>query len=249
MKRIFIILILIITTFSAIITSAQTDLNISKPILDKLKSFGVDIEDVELVELEPSEFKNFNDFWEEDIAYQKKYIYLWSTFTKGYVDKLDIKVKASSTLKGYPITNILDKKIETAWVEGVRGDGMGEWFSLDIYTEKKYSPSDITLFGIIPGYIKNDKSWEENNKIKTALLVIKTPSPSYTREPDQFAVLRLLLNDSKELQVFKVGRYQKYNSFSQKVWLIIEDVYKGTKYSDTCISEIYLRGGCQPPSP
>jgi hypothetical protein len=81
---------------------------------------------------------------------------------------------------------------------------MGEWFSLDIYTEKKYSPSDITLFGIIPGYIKNDKSWEENNRIKTALLVIKTPSPSYTREPDQFAVLRLLLNDSKELQVTSV---------------------------------------------
>lgn len=250
MKRLFLVLILVIAIISSIKINAQGDLDISESILNKLKSIGVDIENIDLIELEPSEFKNFNDFREEDIAYQKKYIYLWSTFTKGYVDKLNIKVKTSSILKGYPVTNILDKKIETAWVagQGVNGDGIGEWVSLDIYTEKKYSPSDITLFGIIPGYIKNDKSWEENNRIKTALLVIKT-SPSYTREPDHFAVLRLLLNDSKELQVFKVGRYQKYNSFSQKVWLIIEDVYKGTKYSDTCISEIYLRGGCQPPSP
>jgi hypothetical protein len=249
MKKLLFIFVLVIPMISLLKMNAQDDLNISKTILDKLKCFGVDVQNVELIELEPSEIKNFNDFKEEQIAHQKKYIYIWNTFNRGYVDKLDIKVNASSILKGYPVTNILDRKIETAWVEGVKGDGIGEWFSLVIHTEKKYSPSDITLFGIISGYLKSDKSWEENNRIKTALLVIKTLSPNYTKESDSFAVLRLQLKDLKEIQVFKVGRYQKYDSFTQKVWLIIEDVYKGTKYSDTCISEIYLSGACQQPSP
>lgn len=247
MKRLFIMLILIIITISSIITSAQEDLDISEPILDKLKSFGVDIEDVELIELEPSEFKNFKDFKEEDIAFQKKYIYTWSTFWRGYVDKLDIKFRASSTLKGYPITNILDKRLETAWVEGVNGDGIGEWLSLDIHTEKEYNPSSLAFFGIIPGYLKSDKSWEENNRIKTALLVIKTIAPSDVIQADHYVIVRLKLKDLKQLQIFVVSLYQKYFSFDKKVWLIIEDVYKGTKYSDTCISEIFLRGGCRPP--
>lgn len=251
MKRTYIILILFIITFSTVKINAQEDLNISKPILDKLISFGVDTEDLQIIELEPSEFKNFDDFREEDIAFQEKYITIWSTFYRGYVDILDIKAKAFSTLKGYPITNILDKKIDTAWVEGVEGDGIGEWLSLDIYTEKKkdYDPYSIVLFGIIPGYLKSDKTWEENNRIKTALLVIKTPSPGYANASESYAVIRLKMRDYKGLQIFSVSRYQRYGSDDKKIWLIIEDVYKGTKYSDTCISEIFIRGGCQPPSP
>jgi len=31
----------------------------------------------------------------------------------------------------------------------------------------------LTYFGIIPGYLKSDKTWEENNRIKSALLIFE----------------------------------------------------------------------------
>ncbi len=253
MKRLLIILILIIIVVSSVNTIAQETIDLSEPMLARLAQFGVDIENIDFidcVELEPDEFKNFNEYREENIAFHKEYEDTWSTFWHGNVNTLDIKAKASSILKGYPITNILDKKLATAWVEGVNGDGIGEWFSLDIHAQRKRSPSGITLFGIIPGYLKSDKSWEENNRIKTALLVIKTIALSISdNEDDHYVILRLKLKDLKELQVFKVGRYQKYDSIDKKVWLIVEDVYKGTKYNDTCISEIYLKGAYEPDRP
>ena len=42
---------------------------------------------------------------------------------------------ASSSLNGYPPANVLDLDLnnnDTAWVEGVKGDGRGEWISLEV---------------------------------------------------------------------------------------------------------------------
>jgi hypothetical protein len=150
-------------------------------------------------------------------------------------------------LKGYPVTNLFDKKNDTAWVEGVTGDGIGEWVSLDIHTVKKDSPSSITTVGVIPGYLKTDNRWEENNRVKTALLIIKASVSTYYNL-DDYAIFRLKFNDFKGLQLFHI-KFAGRQAYDFKVWLIIEEVSKGTKYSDTCISELYIEGGCHPPEP
>jgi len=58
-----------------------------------------------------------------------------------------------------------------------------------------------------------------------------------------YAILRLKFNDFKGLQVFNIGNYERLFAPKKKIWIIIEDVYKGTKYDDTCISEMVIGGG------
>ena len=63
-----------------------------------------------------------------------------------------IPTKASSTLKGqgsknYSIKNLIDDNPMTAWVEGVTGYGIGEWFEIKgkaniIYNGYQSSPTN-----------------------------------------------------------------------------------------------------------
>jgi hypothetical protein len=71
-----------------------------------------------------SKEKYNDDYAAEDNDYINRGIRIWNTFLKGGFNKVELKIKASSVLKGYPFTNLLDKKVETAWAEGVNGDGV-----------------------------------------------------------------------------------------------------------------------------
>jgi hypothetical protein len=152
------------------------------------------------------------------------------------LDKLEIIKKCSSTLKGYPVINLFDKDVSTAWAEGVKGDGIDEWISIGLHMEKKNCPSGLQYFCMVSGYLKSDKTWEEDNRVKSALLIIK--NVDYPRD----AILRLKFEDYKGFQNFSIGDYASGVEYNKKLWIIIEDVYKGSKYHDTCISEIVLEG-------
>lgn len=52
--------------------------------------------------------------------------------------------------------------------------------------------------------------------------------------------LKFLLK--KLLKPSDIVEYTSYVTFRKDVWFIIEDVYKGTKYEDTCISKIVING-------
>jgi hypothetical protein len=210
------------------------------------------IANIPIIELHPEECYSYHEFAEQDQAIQKKASGIWNTITpKINLDDLKIKVTASSTLgKAYQSTNIIDKKLETAWVEGVKGSGKGEWVKLTLNAKKvshSSTPFSISSMGIIPGYAKNQTTWNENNRVKTMLVVIYTPA-SATQE-NEWVAFRLFLKDENKLQLFEIPiDYIAYNFelMTKTVWFKIEDVYKGTKYDDTCISEIVLRGGCEP---
>ena len=210
------------------------------------------IANLPIIELHPEEYYPYQEFAEKDKAIQKKYSGVWNTITpKINLNALKIKVTASSTLgKAYDVTNIIDKKLETAWVEGVKGPGKGEWVKLKLDAEKishSSTPFSISEIGIIPGYAKSRTTWYENNRVKKMLVVIYTPA-SATQE-NEWVALRLFLKDDNKLQLFQVPiDYIAYNfdPMTKTVWFKIEDVYRGTKYDDTCISEIVLRGGCLP---
>lgn len=245
------LLIPIVFAFSITSTTfGANNLQINQSVLSKMKDLGIAIQNTITVELEPIEFLSYSEYTKKDLYHQKSDEAAWSTIWHNNLDKFEATLKCSSLLKGYPVTNLLDKRIDTAWVEGSEGDGIGEWVSININAVKDDRPVGMLYFGMIPGYLKSDKSWEENNRIKTALLVIETYVGYNIKkgvEEYEYPVLRLKFKDYKGLQVFDLLDYGAPPTFEPKrLWLIIEDVYKGTKYRDTCISEVVITGTCAP---
>lgn len=210
------------------------------------------IKDVPIIELNPTKFYSFDTFKRNDLRDQTKYSGLWSTLHQINLDILKKTIVVSSVLgPTYQGSNLCDGKTETAWVEGVKGSGIGEWIKIKLDAEKvspSSTPFSVFEVGIIPGYAKSQKTWEENNRLKTALLIIHSPSISYPKE-HEWVVYRLNLKDENTLQYFTLPDNMletNSNPMTKTIWLRIDDVYKGTKYNDTCISEIVLVGGCLP---
>lgn len=210
------------------------------------------IQNIQIVDLWPEECLSLEEFSQVNLKELKLYGSKWSSFYPNEnLDQLMLTTSASSVLGDrYKSENICDGKIETAWVEGVGGDGIGEWIkiSIDAYTvlsEITTTPFEISKIAIIPGYGKSEKTWVENNRVKKLMLVIHTP-PEVIPEKNEWVVLRLNLKDENKFQIFNIPvKLRAANVYPMKkiVWLRIEEIYKGTKYEDTCISEFVAFGG------
>jgi hypothetical protein len=146
---------------------------------------------------------------------------------------------ASSTLKpqgniSYDARHAEDLSYKTVWVEGVPGYGIGEYL---LYKFRPATPS-ITEIIVVNGYVKNEKAYRENSRVKK-LKVYLNDQP--------YAVLNL--DDKRSSQHFKIptplGRERNDKSPLALPWSLkfqIAEVYKGTKYDDTVITEIYFDG-------
>ena len=169
----------------------------------------------------------------------------------------------------YDIGHIIDKDISTAWVEGVKGDGIGEYILIA-------TPEETRTINIFTGYGKNLSLFTKNNRPKklklSYFLGIEAAFPSqyysYYKArkfendititlKDTFAVQnidfpfrnkkKLIAFKKKCLGDFKPTEYRKDmpappNPPGVK-WILkieITDVYKGSKWQDTCISEIFF---------
>jgi hypothetical protein len=117
--------------------------------------------------------------------------------------------------------NICDYSADTAWVESAAGDGIGEYVQLDFNREVSFS-----TISIINGYAKSNSTYYNNNRVKTIQLVL---SDGRSREFE--------LQDN-QLDYQNIVLDMPVTTTSVK--LIILEVYKGTKYQDTCISELKL---------
>lgn len=144
------------------------------------------------------------------------------------------KIKASSTLKSqgsknYKADNLYDKDYETAWVEGVKGYGIGEWIEYkNVANRLDGFPVPVWTIKILNGYVKSNKAWKENSRVKR-LKVYSNGKPKCILE----------LQDSRSLQVFDLDKYDFFD-VGATIRFEILDVYPGTKYQDTVISEIYF---------
>ena len=118
--------------------------------------------------------------------------------------------------------NVVDGNKNTAWVEGSPDDGIGEWIKLTFTESKK-----INKIGVIPGYAKTDRIFKANNRVKSATLIFSNGDTQVVAFEDQ-----------PEMQYFTITSGKK----TAYVKLVINSVYKGTKYQDTCISEIGIKG-------
>ena len=141
-----------------------------------------------------------------------------------------IKITASSRLasqgaNNYNEKNLHDDHANTPWVEGVKGYGIGEWVE---YTFKADNPR-ITDIKIVNGYCKSQSAWKNNSRVKQLKLYIKGKP-----------VAILNLEDTRCVQTFEIDPVTDSKEWTMKFEIV--DVYKGDKWDDTAISEIYFDG-------
>ena len=114
------------------------------------------------------------------------------------------------------------------------------------FSEVTSTPFSIFEIGVLPGYGKSLKTWTENNRVKKLLVIIYSPQPSF-HQKNEWVVFRLNLIDENRLQVFQLPHNKisanYLDGMKKEIWLKIDDIYKGTKYDDTCISEFVAVGG------
>lgn len=173
------------------------------------------------------------------------------SFSTGYSDSGDLKkryyrmagkfylahwgytTKASSELQpeagyNYGANNINPSHYaegHAAWAEGAEGDGQGE--SITLTLDK---PSELTHLLINNGYVvrfgKRDENFTNNNRVKSLKVTINGDK-----------VIESTLFDHPFEQLIDLG---DGGGKVKTVQLMIESVYKGEKYEDTCLSGVEL---------
>jgi putative hemolysin len=126
-----------------------------------------------------------------------------------------------------------DGLLSTPWSEGVDGAGVGEWIMLEF-------PGTIEIqgIGVSVGYdrdaddkLRSPEVFGNNNRLKRATLIFSNGE----RTTVDFA-------DTRGVQVRPLVRAPGPNIQTDSVKLVIEEVYPGALYDDTCIAEIEVWG-------
>ena len=123
----------------------------------------------------------------------------------------------------YKVENVTDNNPSTAWIEGVSGDGIGEFIQFSSNNTFRVDKIDI-----MNGFSKNQKTYMKNNRVKKVIIEFSDKSQQVYELED----------NNMEYQTIDTGGI---NTNSVKV--IIQEVYTdGRLYQDTCISEIAVYG-------
>ncbi len=158
-------------------------------------------------------------------AFTEGYSFKYTPLTRTRYDEWGSQYKDCSSFliektKSYPVENLRKLVVDTPWVEGVPGDGIGEGFTIECTGKKK--PLGPYLF-IINGYISYDKPYlyKQNNRIKK----IKVIGLKSGREK----ILDVL--DTPHPQTVDIS----FITEPEDIRVEIAEVYKGSKYDDTCL--------------
>ncbi len=174
----------------------------------------------------------------------------------GYKIKVDPKVRwdiwGTSYLFSFPeyiYHNAFDGKINTCWAEGVDGDGSGT-NGVMVYTsfeflevmercgvaehisigfgKKGFPIEKIVIFN---GYCKNHELWKMNNRVKK--LGIDIVYKVYNKFGYFYFEKELEDTEREEIEIINY-----VTNHITGITFFILSTYRGTKYDDTCISEI-----------
>ncbi len=168
-------------------------------------------------------------------------------------------IDCSSVKEAYSYENIFDKNANTAWVEDEEhyydyngasqgknydGKGIGEWIKIYKLTKaiSKYTKYDdnneddigwgymesfrLSGIKIINGYAKSRDIYFANNRVKKVEVILSDGS-SYIFDLEDNNLGFQTLDFGKEIE-------------TRQVVIKILDIYEGSKYNDTCISEVEL---------
>ncbi len=158
--------------------------------------------------------------YEEPLAEYVQRAEKWSMAHTNYT------ITASSTLPAsgdtnYSADNLKELWNEAAWSEGSKGPGIGEWLEV-----KPKVAKPLTAISIVPGYVKGDDLFKANARPKKVLIELNGEH--------QFTVE---IPDSPELFEFPVTGYNKPVN---TVKLTFQDVWKGSRHQDLCVTGLRL---------
>ncbi len=158
--------------------------------------------------------------------------YSWYSFEgdRYYFDFHGYTPKATSEKTGYPVANIADTRKETAWVAG-RNGGLSESITLTLT-----KPEHVNEIGIIPGYAKSKSLYFANNRVQELEIVVNGDHVVNATLPDEY--ISFSPASKKGYELIDLG---DDDGEAKTITLTVKKVYPGSKYNDTCISEILLR--------
>jgi hypothetical protein len=227
----------------ALLVMGQTSIKTLEPQLGSIPDFGPKVQkdfakkDAIIKKLDAG--TQYDDLANEEKLILEKYdLYddMWDILgneDSWYCGEGPYNVTASSFLTpsgnvDYKPKNAHDFSFKTAWTEGVKGYGIGEYLE---YYFTNTCPR-VTEIKIYNGYVKSNKAWEENSRVKTIKMYVNNTS---------YAILNL--KDTKAEQTFTVeplGRRTDGKDLILKFEIV--DVYKGTKFDDVVITELFFGG-------
>ena len=191
------------------------------------------VENTELRETEPKAEENnaFTDMIEETAQFSETGIVAESDIEpvhmtkKVTMDDIDDVYATSYLIEErlgfyHKPSNVIDGNNATAWVEDADGQGEGE--SLTIELDDTYA---VSGFVINAGYQKNTEVYDNNSRPKELIVTFSDGQSFMVELDDYYGAQKVVLDSSIE---------------TTSVTFTINDVYPGSKYEDTVISEIQL---------
>lgn len=206
---------------------------------------------------------------ENDYSFVKKAInQYWSTLPYGTnwtLSRSSALKESSESPDFYERDKAFDGNIETAWVEGVDGNGNNEYIMTTVFKRYKkwyvnfdyqevIEKKGINIFlSVNNGYCKNENLFLKNNRVKRAKIVFYDTPIAVGQDSTNIDDNPMIIYE-KEIELRDIMDEQKFsfiintrddNLFSSPfimIQLIILDVYPGTQYDNTAISEIKVYG-------
>lgn len=153
---------------------------------------------------------------------------------------LAVSAEASSGLasqgkKTYDASHLVDGNRNTCWVEGVSGTGAGETIELNLGKEQ-------IVYGLIicNGYLESKYLYGINGKVSA--VTVRTADGT----AKQADLVILEFDEVKEpFETYEREGTENWINFdhpvyTDKIMITIDDAVAGSKYEDTCISEIIV---------
>ena len=124
----------------------------------------------------------------------------------------------------YHALSAIDGTLSTPWVEGVAGPGIGEWIMLTF-------PGTIEVhrIGLDVGYDRDEDIFFANNRLKRATITFSNGDH-----------IELAFFDTRGVQMRDIAPVA-----TTSVKVVIDEVYPGSRYEDTCLAEIEVWGRTQ----
>ena len=132
----------------------------------------------------------------------------------------------------YQASNLTEGSRFSVWSEGAKGPGIGEYIDIkQMYMGSGDPEFTFSSICIVNGYAENEEKWQENGRVKSFKLYYE----------DEYMGL-IELEDTMLPQYIDVTPVQMKvgNGFEADFRFEIAEVYKGTKYEDTCITGIVI---------
>lgn len=187
---------------------------------------------------------SFKDAAPLQLRYRLKKQYDFGYIMKHRIPNAAYTITASEAQHKYPVSHLNDVDLTTAWIAS-KNRGVGATLTIDFN-----EPTSLHSIFILGAYHKNENTYTQNNRIKKIhIRLIQNPGEEsyddvetdlYYHQDAAFAPLLLEDFPSQSLGYTRTAYLPELKL--RRIVLEIVEVYPGSKYEDTCISEIILMG-------